>query len=141
MFIWPLPPSSSSPLLFSHSWIGKTLYDQLIAANAAPWVIAVTGYFGTTFTEAASWATAVSHPIQQLDSIPLLQPGHSVAEFALVAVSLVTSRLGRDYSGGGESALQRSGSRHNFPSLPGFLVCRFRSSCFVFYAVYFSIFR
>lgn len=52
----------------SHSWIGKTLYDQLIAANAAPWVIAVTGYFGTTFTEAASWATAVSTAIQHLDS-------------------------------------------------------------------------
>jgi Na+/H+ antiporter NhaD/arsenite permease-like protein len=52
----------------SHSWIGHILYQQLIAARAAPWVIAVTGYFGTTFTEAASWATAVSHSIQQLDS-------------------------------------------------------------------------
>ena len=52
----------------SHSWIGHTLYQQLIAANAAPWVIAVTGYFGTTFTEAASWATAVSQSIHQLDS-------------------------------------------------------------------------
>lgn len=57
----------------SHSWIGKTLYNQLIAADAAPWVIAVTGYFGTTFTEAASWATAVSIPIQQLD------PSHAAA--------------------------------------------------------------
>lgn len=57
----------------SHSWIGNTLYQQLLAANAAPWVIAVTGYFGTTFTEAASWATAVSHPIQQLD------PSHAAA--------------------------------------------------------------
>jgi Na+/H+ antiporter NhaD/arsenite permease-like protein len=52
----------------SHSWIGHTLYEQLIAAKAAPWAIAVTGYFGTTFTEAASWATAVSHSIQQLDT-------------------------------------------------------------------------
>jgi Na+/H+ antiporter NhaD/arsenite permease-like protein len=52
----------------SHSWIGATLYNQLIAAKAAPWVIAVTGYFGTTFTEAASWATAVSTPIHQLDA-------------------------------------------------------------------------
>jgi Na+/H+ antiporter NhaD/arsenite permease-like protein len=52
----------------SHSWIGHTLYQQLIAAKAAPWAIAVTGYFGTTFTEAASWATAVSHSIQQLDT-------------------------------------------------------------------------
>jgi Na+/H+ antiporter NhaD/arsenite permease-like protein len=52
----------------SHSWIGHTLYNQLIAAKAAPWAIAVTGYFGTTSTEAASWATAVSPAIQQLDS-------------------------------------------------------------------------
>lgn len=52
----------------SHSWIGVTLYEQLIKADAAPWVIAVTGYFGTMFTEAASWATAVSVPIHQLDS-------------------------------------------------------------------------
>jgi Na+/H+ antiporter NhaD/arsenite permease-like protein len=52
----------------SNSWIGASLYQQLIAAQAAPWVIAVTGYFGTMFTEAASWATAVSHPIQQLDA-------------------------------------------------------------------------
>jgi Na+/H+ antiporter NhaD/arsenite permease-like protein len=52
----------------SHSWIGATLYEQLIAAKAAPWVIATTGYFGTTFTEAASWATAVSQPIQHLNA-------------------------------------------------------------------------
>jgi len=57
----------------ANSWIGASLYQQLIAANAAPWVIAVTGYFGTTLTEAASWATAVSHSIQQLD------PSHSAA--------------------------------------------------------------
>ncbi len=57
----------------SHSWIGNTLHQQLIAANAAPWGIAVTGYFGTTFTEAASWATAVSPSIYQLD------PSHAAA--------------------------------------------------------------
>jgi Na+/H+ antiporter NhaD/arsenite permease-like protein len=51
----------------SHSWIGTSLQEQLVAAQAAPWVIAVTGYFGTTFTEAASWATAVSNSIYQLD--------------------------------------------------------------------------
>lgn len=57
----------------SNSWIGAKLYQTLIDAHAAPWVIAVTGYFGTTFTEAASWATAVSQPIQQLD------PSHAAA--------------------------------------------------------------
>ncbi|OLE53213.1 MAG: hypothetical protein AUG51_14060, partial [Acidobacteria bacterium 13_1_20CM_3_53_8] len=57
----------------SNSWIGNTLHEQLIAAKAAPWGIAVTGYFGTTFTEAASWATAVSSSIFQLD------PSHAAA--------------------------------------------------------------
>lgn len=57
----------------SHSWIGHTLHQQLEAAHAAPWGIAVTGYFGTTFTEAASWATAVSSSIVQLD------PSHAAA--------------------------------------------------------------
>lgn len=52
----------------SYSWIGNMLQEQLIAAKAAPWIIAVTGYFGTTFTEAASWATAVSSSIYQLDN-------------------------------------------------------------------------
>ena len=51
----------------SNSWIGVSLFEQLIAAEAAPAVIAVTGYFGTMFTEAASWATAVSVPIHGLD--------------------------------------------------------------------------
>ncbi len=57
----------------AHSWIGYTLEGQLLAAKGAPWVIAVTGYFGTTFTEAASWATAVSQKIQ------LLNPSHAAA--------------------------------------------------------------
>ena len=57
----------------ANSWIGNTLYAQLIASKAAPAMIAVTGYFGTMFTEAASWATAVSVPIHGLD------PSHSAA--------------------------------------------------------------
>lgn len=57
----------------SQSWIKTMLYQQLLSAHAAPWVIAVTGYFGTTFTEAASWATAVSQSIHQID------PSHAAA--------------------------------------------------------------
>ena len=52
----------------SQSWIGHALYERLIAAQAAPWVIATTGYLGTMFTEAASWATAVSPSIHGLDA-------------------------------------------------------------------------
>lgn len=57
----------------ANSWIGNTLHAQLISAQAAPWIIGVTGYFGTTFTEAASWATAVSTSVHALD------PSHSAA--------------------------------------------------------------
>lgn len=52
----------------SHSWIGLVLHQQLEAAHGAAWAIAGTGYLGTTFTEAASWATAVSHTIHGMDS-------------------------------------------------------------------------
>ncbi len=52
----------------SNSWIGHQLFQQLMLAEAAPWVISTTGYLGTMFTEAASWATAVSVPIHGLDA-------------------------------------------------------------------------
>jgi Na+/H+ antiporter NhaD/arsenite permease-like protein len=57
----------------SHSWIGLVLHQQLDAAHGAAWAIAGTGYLGTTFTEAASWATAVSQSIQQMN------PSHAAA--------------------------------------------------------------
>lgn len=57
----------------ANSWIGHSLHEQLIASHAAPAMIAVTGYFGTMFTEAASWATAVSGPIHGLS------PSHNAA--------------------------------------------------------------
>jgi Na+/H+ antiporter NhaD/arsenite permease-like protein len=57
----------------SSSWIGDLLHAKLAGSGHAPWAIAVTGYFGTTFTEAASWATAVSGPIQ------VANPSHAAA--------------------------------------------------------------
>ena len=68
----------------SHSWIGATLYEQLQAAKGTQWLTAVTtvtGYFGTMFTEAASWATAVSDSIHGLDS-GHARPGRWAAGFA-----------------------------------------------------------
>lgn len=50
------------------SWIGNALHAGVQSAGAAPWSIAVTGYLGTAFTEAASWATAASSAIHPLDS-------------------------------------------------------------------------
>lgn len=123
----------------SHSWIGATLYQQLIAAKAAPWVIAVTGYFGTTFTEAASWATAVSHSIQQLD------PGHAAAWALGGGICAGSSSLVTAASAG--IILAEESQRFNDPehaiTFRRYLVFGLPFSLFmlVFYATYFSIFR
>jgi Na+/H+ antiporter NhaD/arsenite permease-like protein len=50
------------------SWLGSALEQLLKNSAAAPWAIAITGYLGTTFTEAASWATAAASRIHPLDS-------------------------------------------------------------------------
>lgn len=60
---------------FLHAQIETT---QTSPGHVAPAAVLVTGYFGTMFTEAASWVTAVGAPIQKLD------PSH-VAAWALGA--------------------------------------------------------
>lgn len=50
-----------------HSWIGAILQRLITDAGAAPWSLAITGYLGTTFTEAASWATAAAARIYPLN--------------------------------------------------------------------------
>jgi Na+/H+ antiporter NhaD/arsenite permease-like protein len=123
----------------SHSWIGAALYEQLIAAKAAPWVIAVTGYFGTTFTEAASWATAVSHSIQQLD------PSHAAAWALGGGICAGSSSLVTAASAG--IILAEESQRFNDPdhaiTFRRYLAFGLPFSIFmlVFYAVYFSVFR
>jgi Na+/H+ antiporter NhaD/arsenite permease-like protein len=123
----------------SHSWIGAMLYQQLIAAKAAPWIIAVTGYFGTTFTEAASWATAVSHSIQQLDS------SHAAAWALGGGICAGSSSLVTAASAG--IILAEESQRFNDPehaiTFRRYLAFGLPFSLFmlIFYAVYFSIFR
>lgn len=123
----------------SHSWIGATLYQQLIAAKAAPWVIAVTGYFGTTFTEAASWATAVSHSIQQLD------PSHAAAWALGGGICAGSSSLVTAASAG--IILAEESQRFNDPehaiTFRRYLAFGLPFSLFmlIFYAVYFSVVR
>jgi Na+/H+ antiporter NhaD/arsenite permease-like protein len=46
-----------------NSWIGASLHEQIEALKYAPWAITLTGYFGTTFTEAGSWVSAVAEEI------------------------------------------------------------------------------
>ena len=50
-----------------HSWIGNSLQNLIGSTGGAPWSIAVTGYLGTTFTEAASWASAAATRIHPLN--------------------------------------------------------------------------
>ena len=123
----------------SHSWIGEVLQQQLIAAKAAPWMIAVTGYFGTTFTEAASWATAVSHSIQQLD------PGHAAAWALGGGICAGSSSLVTAASAG--IILAEESQRFNDPehaiTFRRYLAFGLPFSFFmlIFYATYFTIFR
>jgi Na+/H+ antiporter NhaD/arsenite permease-like protein len=123
----------------SHSWIGAVLYQQLIAAKAAPWVIATTGYFGTTFTEAASWATAVSHSIQQLD------PSHAAAWALGGGICAGSSSLVTAASAG--IILAEESQRFNDPehaiTFRRYLAFGLPFSFFmlIFYATYFTIFR
>ena len=123
----------------SHSWIGSTLYQQLIAAKAAPWVIAVTGYFGTTFTEAASWATAVSQSIHQLDS------SHAAAWALGGGICAGSSSLVTAASAG--IILAEESQRFNDPehaiTFRRYLAFGLPFSLFmlVFYASYFTVFR
>lgn len=123
----------------SHSWIGNTLYQQLISAKAAPWVIAVTGYFGTTFTEAASWATAVSESIHQLD------PSHAAAWALGGGICAGSSSLVTAASAG--IILAEESQRFNDPdhaiNFRRYLAFGLPFSLFmlVFYAVYFTFVR
>jgi Na+/H+ antiporter NhaD/arsenite permease-like protein len=123
----------------SHSWIGKMLYDQLIAAKAAPWIIAVTGYFGTTFTEAASWATAVSQAIHTLD------PSHAAAWALGGGICAGSSSLVTAASAG--IILAEESQRFNDPehaiTFKRYLAFGLPFSLFmlVFYGTYFTIFR
>jgi len=123
----------------SNSWIGVSLYQQLIAAKAAPWVISLTGYFGTTFTEAASWATAVSGPIHGLDA------SHAAAWALGGGICAGSSSLVTAASAG--IILAEESGRFNDPdhtiTFKRYLAFGLPFSLFmlVFYATYFTLFR
>jgi Na+/H+ antiporter NhaD/arsenite permease-like protein len=123
----------------SHSWIGQMLNQQLVAAKAAPAGIAITGYFGTTFTEAASWATAVSSSIFQLD------PSHAAAWALGGGICAGSSSLVTSASAGiilaGES--QRFNDPEHAITFRRYLAFGLPFSLFmlVFYSLYFTLVR
>jgi Na+/H+ antiporter NhaD/arsenite permease-like protein len=121
----------------SHSWIKQMLYQQLLSAHAAPWVIAVTGYFGTTFTEAASWATAVSQSIHQVD------PSHAAAWALGGGICAGSSSLVTAASAG--IILAEESQRFNDPehaiTFRRYLAfgLPFSALMLIFYSIYFSL--
>ena len=123
----------------SHSWIGLVLHQQLDAAHGAAWAIAGTGYLGTTFTEAASWATAVSQSIQQMN------PSHAAAWALGGGICAGSSSLVTAASAG--IILAEESQRFNDPehaiTFRRYLAFGLPFSLFmlIFYAVYFTIFR
>jgi Na+/H+ antiporter NhaD/arsenite permease-like protein len=123
----------------SHSWIGKTLYEQLISAKAAPWIIAVTGYFGTTFTEAASWATAVSQSIHNLDATHAaawaLGGGICAGSSSLVTAASAGIILAEESQRFNDPEHAITFKRYIAFGLP------FSLAMLIFYASYFTIFR
>ncbi|HPM79675.1 MAG TPA: SLC13 family permease, partial [Candidatus Anammoximicrobium sp.] len=50
------------------SWVGETLQAVIRDSGPSPWAITTTGYLGTMFSEAASWATAAAERIHPLDN-------------------------------------------------------------------------
>ena len=100
-------------------------------------MIALTGYLGTTFTEAASWATAVSVPIQQLD------PSHAAAWALGGGICAGSSSLVTAASAG--IILAEESQRFNDPdhaiTFRRYLAFGLPFSFFMllFYAIYFSV--
>ena len=123
----------------SHSWIGLVLHQQLDAAHGAAWAIAGTGYLGTTFTEAASWATAVSQSIQQMN------PSHAAAWALGGGICAGSSSLVTAASAG--IILAEESQRFNDPehaiTFRRYLAFGLPFSLFMllFYSVYFSYVR
>jgi Na+/H+ antiporter NhaD/arsenite permease-like protein len=123
----------------ANSWIGHFLHEQIAAAKAAPWAIATTGYFGTTFTEAASWATAVSGDIFHLE------PSHAAAWALGGGICAGSSSLVTAASAG--IILAEESARFRDPAhvitFRRYLAFGLPFSLFmlIFYATYFSFFK
>jgi Na+/H+ antiporter NhaD/arsenite permease-like protein len=131
-----------------HSWIGEYLRDQIVNTKAAPWAIAITGYFGTMFTEAASWATAASGQIYGLQGAPELVSAarsHSAAWALGGGICAGSSSLVTAASAGiilCEESSRFKNEAHTITFrkyLPFGLTCSLLM--LVFYATYFTVFR
>lgn len=132
---------------FEHSWVGYMLQHQIRQTEAAPWAIAITGYLGTMFTEAASWATAASDQIYSLNDTPELAKAaqsHAAAWALGGGICAGSSSLVTAASAGiilAEESGRFKDDKHTITFrryLPFGLA--FSAFMLVFYAVYFTIF-
>jgi Na+/H+ antiporter NhaD/arsenite permease-like protein len=120
------------------SWIGETLQDMIERSGAAPWAITVTGYLGTTFTEAASWVSAAATRIHPLDQ------SHTAAWALGAGICAGSSSIVTAASAGIilSTESRRFGPDHEI-SFRRYLAFGLPFSLFMllFYSVYFSVLR
>jgi Na+/H+ antiporter NhaD/arsenite permease-like protein len=126
-----------------NSWIGDQLQELIRSTGgdgkeAQPWAICLTGYLGTTFTEAASWATLASAKIHASAT------SHSAAWALGGGICAGSSSLVTAASAG--VILAEESARFKEPHAVTFrryLLFGLGFSLFMlaFYSVYFSVFR
>lgn len=126
-----------------NSWIGDMLQRLIESTSsggkgAQPWAICLTGYLGTTFTEAASWATLASAKI-----FPVA-PSHSAAWALGGGICAGSSSLVTAASAG--IILAEESARFKEPHAITFrryipFGLSFSLFMLVFYSIYFTVFR
>jgi len=132
---------------FEHSWVGDQLRAAIENTRAAPWAIAITGYLGTMFTEAASWATAASDQIYDLGAQAGMEGArtHAAAWALGGGICAGSSSLVTAASAGiilAEESARFREARHTI-TFRRYLPFGLAFSLFmlVFYATYFTVFR
>ncbi len=122
-----------------NSWIGDELQGLIETTKGETWAICLTGYLGTTFTEAASWATLASGKIYDSGAI-----SHSAAWALGGGICAGSSSLVTAASAGvilaEESSRFKEAHAITFRSYLPFGI-GFSLFMLVFYSVYFSVFH
>jgi Na+/H+ antiporter NhaD/arsenite permease-like protein len=118
------------------SWVGEHLMQFVRFTDAQPWAIALSAYFGTAFTEAASWAAGMAGTVFKLNSSHAaawaLGGGICAGSSSLVTAAsagIILSTQSRRYVGH-----EVSFRRYLAFGLPA------SSAMLVFYMIYFSLF-
>ncbi len=119
-----------------NSWIGATLQEQIQNLGYAPWAITLTGFFGTTLTEAGSWVSAVAEEIAAGD------PSHRAAWALGAGICAGSSSILTAASAGIILWEQSARFREHAITFRNYLVFGLSFSLFMllFYSLYFTFF-